>query len=50
MMCMTCGDILRITGWTQLSLDETHDLWFTLAECLCGTTIMEAKAVEDVNA
>lgn len=50
MMCDTCGDLIRLTGWTQLTLDENHELWFTLSECLCGTFIMEAKAVEDVHA
>ena len=50
MICMACGDVIRITGWTQLTLDETHELWFTLAECLCGVEIMQARAVEDVHA
>lgn len=50
MMCLTCGDLMRITDWTKLTLDKDNELWFTLAECQCGTTIVEAKAVQDVNA
>ena len=45
MICETCGDIIRIADWTQLTLDDNHELFFTLSECQCGTKIMEAKAV-----
>ncbi len=50
MICETCNDVIRFTEWTQLTLDEDHELWFTLAECQCGTSIVEAKAVQDVHA
>ena len=37
-VCNTCGDIVLITEWTQLSLDDTHEVWFKVTECLCGVT------------
>ena len=45
-MCKTCGDVLRFTDWVQLALDDSHSVWFTGAECLCGYSIYEAFAVE----
>jgi hypothetical protein len=46
MMCKTCGDLLRFTEWIQLSLDDSHSVWFCGVECLCGYKIFEAFAVE----
>ena len=44
-MCDTCGDIVLIMEWTQLTLDDTHELWFKQTECLCGvrSTDMEMR-------
>ena len=44
-MCDTCGDIVLIMEWTQLALDDTHELWFKQSECLCGvvTTDIEMR-------
>jgi len=49
MMCGVCGDVIRFTGWVQLSLDESYSVWFTGAECLCGYSVYEAKVVESVH-
>ena len=45
-MCETCGDVYRFTDWTQLALDDTHEVWFMGRECMCGYTIMRAMTLE----
>ena len=44
-MCDMCEDIVRVTEWTQLTLDDSHELWFKVSECLCGiqSTDMEMR-------
>ena len=44
-MCDICEDIVRVTEWTQLALDDSHELWFKVSECLCGVieTDMEIR-------
>ena len=49
MMCDVCGDVIRFIDWVQLSLDDSHAVWFSVAECLCGYRIYEAFAVEGVD-
>lgn len=46
MMCDTCGDLIRYTGWQQLTLDNTHEVWFVAGECMCGYRIFEAMTVD----
>ena len=48
-MCNTCGDIVLITEWTQLSLDDTHEVWFRETECLCGVTSTDIEMRETVQ-
>ena len=35
-ICRVCGDLIRKLAWTQLALDDSHDVRFTAAECGCG--------------
>ena len=45
-MCDICGDCYRFTDWTQLALDECHEVWFLGRECMCGYTIVRAMTID----
>ncbi len=47
-MCNTCGDIVLITEWTQMSLDASHEMWFRVTECLCGVIDTDIEVRETV--
>jgi len=46
MMCDICGDLIRFTGWCQLALDASTEVWFTAGECMCGYVIYEAMTLD----
>ena len=48
-MCDTCGDVIRVTGWVQLTLDASHEMWFKVSECLCGVVDSDVEVRETVT-
>ena len=49
-MCDTCGDIVLITEWTQMTLDDSHEMWFKVSECLCGSVMTHVEVRDTVVA
>ena len=45
-MCDVCGDVVLFNDWVQMTLDDSHEMWFMSQECLCGVSLFSAFTVD----